>query len=122
MYLVGAPHPNKEQAQALLRRLVQSGRRLVTDAEVYQEILHRYGAINRPEAIGPAFAVLDGVVDECLDITREVVDQAHTLLDAHPGLSARDAVHLAAMTSNEVTEILSFDAGFDLASGITRLC
>lgn len=121
MYLVGAPHPNKEQAQSLLRRLVQGGRRLVTDAEVYQEILHRYGAINRPEAIGPAFTMLDEVVDECFDITRSVVDRARTLLDARPGLSARDAVHAAVMASNEVTEILSFDVGFDRVSGIRRL-
>ncbi len=54
MYLIGAAHPHKAEAQVLLERLIAAGRRLVTDAEVLQEILHRYTAIGRREAIGPA--------------------------------------------------------------------
>ena len=42
MYLVGAAHPNKTAAQILLESLIAKGERLVTDAEVLQEILHRY--------------------------------------------------------------------------------
>ena len=50
MYLVGAAHPHKADAQRLLERLVIDNRRLVSDAEVLQEILHRYVAIGRPDA------------------------------------------------------------------------
>jgi predicted nucleic acid-binding protein len=64
MYLIGAPHPHKTEAQLLLERLVASGQRLVTDAEVFQEIVHRYSAIGKREAIGPAFQSLLDVVDE----------------------------------------------------------
>ena len=46
MYLVGASHPHKADAQRLLEKLVSERQRLVTDAEVLQEILHRYVAIN----------------------------------------------------------------------------
>lgn len=56
MYLVGAAHPHKTEAQLLLERLIAGGRRLVTDVEVLQEILHRYTAIGRREAIAPAIA------------------------------------------------------------------
>jgi predicted nucleic acid-binding protein len=42
MYLVGAPHPRKTESQVLLERVIAEGQRLVTDAEVLQEILHRY--------------------------------------------------------------------------------
>ena len=52
MYLVGAPHPHKADAQRLLEKLISDRQRLVTDAEALQEILHRYVAINRREAIG----------------------------------------------------------------------
>jgi len=45
-------------AQLLLERLVAAGQRLVTDAEVLQEILHRYAAIGKREAIGPAARAL----------------------------------------------------------------
>ena len=51
MYLVGAPHRHKGDAQRLLEKLVTDRQRLVTDAEVLQEILHRYVAIDRRDAI-----------------------------------------------------------------------
>jgi uncharacterized protein len=54
MYLVGVGHPNKATAQILLESLIAKGERLVTDAEVLQEILHRYTAINWRDAIDPA--------------------------------------------------------------------
>ena len=53
MYLVGAPHPNKDRALAVVARLLHDGERLVTDVEVYQEILHRFTAIRRLDAIVP---------------------------------------------------------------------
>ena len=40
--------------------------RLVTNAEVLQEICHRYVAINKREAIQPAFDAILGVVDDVL--------------------------------------------------------
>ena len=58
MYLVGAPHPHKSDAQQLLEKLVSERRPLVTDAEVLQEILHRYVAIDRRDAVQPAFDAL----------------------------------------------------------------
>ena len=39
MYLVGATPPHKVDAQRLLERFVTARERLVTDAEVLQEIL-----------------------------------------------------------------------------------
>ena len=56
MYLVGADHPNKHVARRLLERAIVDDEPLATDAEVLQEILHRYTAIKRRDAIGPAFA------------------------------------------------------------------
>src|SRR5258706_16339815 len=47
MYLVGADHPHKADARRLLESAIGAGERLVTDAEVLQEILHRYVAIDR---------------------------------------------------------------------------
>ena len=55
MYLVGASHPHKTNAQLWLEKLIREHQRLVTSAEVLQEILHRYVAIHRRDAIQPAF-------------------------------------------------------------------
>lgn len=45
MYLVGEPHPNRDRAFEAFDRYFEAGEILVTDAEVYQEILHRYSSI-----------------------------------------------------------------------------
>ena len=55
MYLVGADHPLRTEAQVLLERVIAAGQRLVTDAEVLQEILRRYTANDKRQAVGPAF-------------------------------------------------------------------
>ena len=43
------------------------------------------------------------------------------LLDRHPGLSARDAVHAATMLRNGITRIVSVDRAFEKIPGIHRL-
>jgi len=121
MYLIGAAHPHKIDAQRALERLVADRERLVTDAEVLQEILHRYAAIDRRDAIQPAFDVLLGVVDEILDIDAATVERAKTILLARRQLSARDAIHVAIMERHGIDRILSFDAGFDGVPGVQRL-
>ena len=121
MYLVGAPHIHKGDAQRLLEKLISERQRLVTDAEALQEILHRFGAIQRRDAIQPAFDALLGVVDEVLPVDRIAVERAKEFVLGYTGLSARDAVHLAVMEQNGIDQILSFDTGFDQFPGITRL-
>lgn len=121
MYLVGASHPHKNDAERWLEELVSGRERLVTDAEVLEEILHRYVSIGRPDAIQPAFDALQGVVDEVFSVDSAAVEQAKQIVLGHRGLSARDAVHLATMRIHGVKRILSFDRGFDGFPGMTRL-
>ena len=121
MYLVGTDHPNKEQSRAALSRLIAEGERLVTDAEVMQEILHRYTAIGRADAIEPALEALLGVVDEVYSVDAEAVQAASRLLVRTTGLSARDALHVAIMRRHSVDDILTFDAGFDSIPALRRL-
>ena len=121
MYLVGADHPHKGDARRLLERAIADEERLVTDAEVFQEILHRYTAIGRRDAIGPAFEALRGVVDEVFPIERPDVERARDILQAWPALSARDAIHAAVMQRRKLTRILSFDQGVDGLPGLQRL-
>jgi len=121
MYLVGAPHPHKADAQRLLERSIANRERLVTDAEVLQEILHRYVAIDRRDAIQPAYEALLGVVDEVFPVDLPAVQRAKEIVLSYPGLSARDALHVAVMESQRVRRILTFDAGFDAYVGIERV-
>jgi predicted nucleic acid-binding protein len=121
MYLVGTPHPHKADAQRLLESAIAAGERLVTDAEVLQEILHRYVAIDRRDAIQPTFDALLGVVDEVLDVRLADVDRAKTIVLGRRSLSARDAIHVAVMEREGIDRIMTFDRGFDAMPGLTRL-
>jgi uncharacterized protein len=121
MYLVGAAHPNKDAARRALEEAVAAGQTLCTDAEVLQEILHRYTAIQRPTQIDPAFDALLAIVDVVYPIERGDVERARRLLRTTPTLSTRDAVHVAVMQGRDVDQILSFDIGFDGLPGIVRL-
>ena len=76
----------------------------MTDAEVLQEIRHRYAAINKRDAIGRAFRLRAG----------EIVQ--NRLL-----LSARESVHIAVMERYGIRSILSFDADFDRWPGLKRI-
>lgn len=121
MYLVGAPHPHKAEAQRLLERAIADRERLVTDAEVLQEILHRYVAIDRRDAIQPAYEALLGVVDEVFPVDLPAVQRAKEIVLSYLGLSARDGLHVAVMETQRVRRILTFDAGFDAYVGIERV-
>jgi len=121
MYWVGAAHPHKTDSQILLERLIASGERLVTDAEVLQEILHRFTAIGKREAIEPTLHVILDVVDEVFAVDKADVLRAAEIVLNRASLSARDAVHVAVMERHAVQSVLSFDADFDCWPGLQRV-
>ena len=121
MYLVGEPHPNKDQAVATLARLRQDGETFITDIEVYQEILHRYTSIQRHNVMNEAFAWLNSIVSSVLPYDVADVYAARSIIANISGLSARDALHVAVMRRAGVNRIFSYDQGFDLCPGIIRI-
>jgi predicted nucleic acid-binding protein len=121
MYLIGAEHPLKDRSRRLVEDAVASGEALSSSAEVLQELLHRYGVIERREFIEPAFDALSSLADVIYSITRADVDRARRLLVTTPRLSARDALHVAVMQAHDVGRIMSFDRGFDGIPGIERI-
>ena len=121
MYLVGSPHPHKTDAQHLIERCLAERARLVTDAEVLQEILHRYVSINCRQAIHPAFDALLGVVDAVFPVHDRNVLRAREIILGRQRISARDALHVAVMEEHHVNRILSFDKDFDDVPGVTRV-
>ncbi len=121
MYLEGAPHANRDRAVAILMSLARDGEHTITSVEVYQEILHRYAAIRRLDAIDATFRILDAIVDDVLTFGISEIHAAKTILETVNGLSARDALHVAVMQSAGVSRILSFDTSFDGCPGIERL-
>lgn len=121
MYLVGSPHPNKVAAEEAIAALIAKQEKLVSNTEVFQEILHRYSAIGRLDAIQAAFDAVLGLVDEVFPIELENVERAKTILLGKYRLSARDAIHVAVMEQRGMQRILSFDRGFDRYPHVQRI-
>ena len=121
MYLIGAPHAHKSDVRRLLEKVISERQSLVTDAEVLQEILHRYVAIDRRDAIQPAFDALIGIVDQVLAVDRSIAERAKQIVLGYRQLSARDAVHIAVMEQHGIEQIMTFDSGFDGFPGISRV-
>jgi uncharacterized protein len=120
MYLVGGEHPNRAAAKHLVEVAIAGGERLVTDAEVLQEILHRYVAIDRRDAIDPASSTLLAIVDEVYPIELEDVQRARFIVTTSR-MTARDAVHLAVIQRRGIAQIMTFDRAFDGIPGVVSL-
>ncbi len=120
MYLVGGDDAHKRRSRGLLERAAADGDALVTDAEVLQEILHRYVSIHRLDAVEPAMRTIIEIVDQVFPIERADVELARDIV-LGARLSARDAIHVAVMRRRGVDRIMTFDRGFDHVPGIVRI-
>jgi hypothetical protein len=121
MYVIGAAHPHKAEAQMLVERALASQDRLITDAEVLQELVHRYAAMRRREAIADALRLTLGIVDEVLPIESRDVLRAGEIARLPEAWSARDALHIAILERHGIRRIMSFDADFDRWPGLSRI-
>ncbi len=121
MYVAGGDHPNRGPALRLMARARSREIELVTSTEVLQEILYRYVGLGHPDL---AVRVYDLFVQQCevvLPVTLADMDRVRAILGSPTQVSVRDAVHAAVMLENGITEIASFDHGFDNVAGITRV-
>ena len=121
MYAGGADVRWREICDAALERLQESRVRVVTNAEVLQEILHRYFAQHRPGEAQTVHRAARELCDEILPVTEQHTTRALALLLEYEGLSARDAVHIATMEERKVRTIVSADQGFDAVPSVERI-
>jgi predicted nucleic acid-binding protein len=121
MYAAGAEHAYKAPAGRFLGRVANGDVEAVVGAEVLQEILHRYRALDRWPDGRRVFDLTRTIFPVVLPVTAEIVDRARSLLDQHPTLVARDALHASVVLVNGLDAICSFDRDFDAISGLRRL-
>ena len=121
MYAAGAPSPFKERSSAFLERVASGEVDSVLEAEVLQEILRRYRALDRWQDGRRLFDLTRTLFPVVLPVTVEVMDRARVILDAYPHLMARDGLHAAVIDLNDLDAICSFDRDFDPVGGINRV-
>ena len=121
MYAASADHPHKVPSVSLLRRIALDEIAAAVDAEVLQEILHRYRAIRRWQEGRQVYALARRIVPLVVAITDRIVDRARDLLDADARLGARDALHAAVVLDRGMEGVCSYDRDLDRVTGLRRL-
>lgn len=112
---VGRRHPLRDRAREVVASALERDVRLVTSAEVMQELLHFYRRSRRESVLQDAFTLVDGIIDEVWAVERADVELAWRLAEQHPALDTRDLVHLACCLRREPREVVTFDRGLAAA-------
>ena len=121
MYAAGGDHPLKSPCVAILEAAAKGKLEAATDAEVLQEILHRYTALNQRIRALEICRLFTEVVPNIFPITSSIVAAALEIHRKTPVLQARDSVHTAVMLSQNIRRIISADRHFDAVPGIVRI-
>jgi uncharacterized protein len=122
MYAAGKESPQKGPCQRFLEKIVEGeGPATCTNAEVLQEILHRYRSLKVPEVGFRLFDAITHLGIPVLAVTDRAMAEARRLLEEYPALSTRDSVHLGVMLEHGIEEVLSYDTGFSDVPWVKRL-
>jgi predicted nucleic acid-binding protein len=121
MCAAGVEHSHKRLSLDFLERVADGDVEGVVDAQVLQEILHRYSSIGQAEEGRTVYDLTRQIFPLVLPISSDVLDRARSLLDEHEGLVARDALHAAVVETHSLEAICSYDRDFDRISSIRRI-
>ena len=122
IYATGRDHPYKEPCAAIIRIIATNPTRFVTDAEVFQELMHYYLRTNRwatgREVFGRFETLLQGRIEPTY---LEDVRRASQMADDIHQVGSRDLVHASVMSRIGTSLIISSDADFDRIPALRRL-
>ena len=121
-YAAGREHPYKAPCGRILSIVADNPEAFITNAEVIQELLHRYLATGRwtlgREVVSSFAELMSGRIEP---VYPQDVLLAAEMANEHQGVSARDLVHAAVMRRLKIDQIISADRDFDRLAGIERL-
>jgi hypothetical protein len=121
MYVAGRDHPLREPARRFLESVRAGQVEACTSTEVLQEILYRYSGLKRLDLARDVYDLFVQICPTVLAVTLADTDRAKQLLVDTPGAGARDAIHVAVMVNNDVTQVATFDQGFDRFADVERI-
>ena len=122
MYAGGGESEFKGPCLGLLRAVAEGRLDARTDAEVLQEILHRFLALARRDQ---GYEIFDGfsrvMNGRILPVEAEDCRTARNFSVRYPGGSARDLVHLAVCIRAGLERVVSADKQFDRFREVERV-
>jgi predicted nucleic acid-binding protein len=121
LHAAGRAHPLRDACARVLRSVADGSIDATVSSEVLQEIVYVLARRGR-RADGTLLARhVAALFPDLLPVTRADMLETCALVERHPGLSPRDAVHAATMVRNGITRIVSVDRAFERIPGIQRL-
>lgn len=122
IYAAGRAHSLKKPCIRVLLLAAEQPQAFVTDANVLQELLHRYLSLQLWPQGREVFVRFSELMEERIEaVQAHDVQAAAALADGHRELSARDLLHAAVMRRLGLRQIVSADTGFDRLPGVERL-
>ncbi|MBI2872272.1 MAG: type II toxin-antitoxin system VapC family toxin [Chloroflexi bacterium] len=122
IYAAGRAHPMKEPCIQVLLLAAEHPQAFVTNAEVLQELLHRYLALRLWPQGREVFRWFSELMQERVEaVQAEDVQRAAGLADVHQELGGRDLLHAAVMQRLGVRHVISADTSFDRLPEVERL-
>jgi predicted nucleic acid-binding protein len=121
LYAIGGDGPYRESCRQVLAAVGRGALNGVTSSDVLQEILYvRSRRINMKDATTAARCAA-GILADVLPITADDMLDACSLLDSHPKLGLRDALHVSVMKNSHIGMLVSVDRDFDALKTLKRL-
>lgn len=120
LYALGGEHRYREPCRDLVARLARGELKGELSVGILQEVVHvrrRRGELEASERAREIIAwdlPVHGLELDDLDI-------AFRLLDQHPELRMRDAIHAGTAISRDIAMIVSADTEFDRLPGLERI-
>jgi uncharacterized protein len=121
LYAAGGEHPLKTPCADLIARVGNGDIDAVTSSEVVQEILY---VLSRRKLLTEGVQLATEVMDmfpDLLPVTGADIQHACHILQDHPNLPVRDAVHCSVMSAHGITRVVTADSHFDQIPGIQRI-
>lgn len=121
VYALGRLHPYQRPCERLLAEAEASPRGYNVSVEILQEVLHVFWGRRQLRDGLRAFDLMVKIFPEPFPIERKDSLVARSILERHPDLSPRDAIHAAVVLNRGLEAIVSADRAFDELTEMTRL-
>lgn len=121
LYAAGRPHPERAACAEILRRVAAGALDATISTEIVQEVLYVLSRRGRRKEALVLARHLTALFPDLLPVTIHEMAESMRLLERHPTLPVRDAVHVATMLRNGLRTVISVDADFDQIPDIRRL-
>lgn len=120
MYAAGEEHPYKTSCVFIIDSVARGKLMAFTSAEVFQEILYRYFALDK-RFEGLELCEQGIQICDVLPVGSGDIKKALSLCRAYPSLNSRDALHAAIVINQRISTIISADKDFDQLTEIQRV-